>query len=1118
MAVLAQQRSIAAVALLCCATALAPYELDLPTSVRIPYLPWEPRADWANVKGYGAVGDGVADDTSAVRAAIHAVLLTKSAAMPPKTLFFPAGVYLISSTLHINYTYGIKVLGCGRATTLRWTGPANANDDSRLFWSDGNTRATWEGFVLDGQGISGTVGLDHDSHFTVYETRIVHRHILFMNWTIAGFRVGPNPLVPGGIPSAEMSFENCAFWANSGAGAAFMQWNDYDNYFTGCAFINNTAGIQSPSGNYYVTATRFEGSSAFDAAVPDHANSFRRVVSVGSNAFLSGAGRTTKVHGCYIENWGTRAAATPAISVRGHGTFQLVDTVFSSPAHNRSSAFGFADGGGKIQLLLSNASMLNATAPLLDLARASAFNVSGGGRLYVVPPGDPALAAHLPPLSGRTHFLRSDVRMPARVFDAVRDFGADYTGRTASTGQLQACISAAAAAANGSVCYLWAGQYKMNRTLVACGSSFSIEGGGQGFMTQVRWAAEVPGPGIVFATGPGAGCVTTNFTIRNINFNCAGNVSSVAGGCLDFVVSRAPVVPRALALRYPRMPLPAASMQPAGATALAAAACAPVRLELDTVSFTSSAGGVILGLNAGDAVWGNLWDGHLTVVDSEHAVVLTGFMNGGTQAGVVGSRSELAEQYWQRPCVAGREGMVSASSLVPGLPGITGAVTMAVASPEYDVYAFNSSSFAVGDIYSETSAAILYAEGDGHSPPGSVVLSHSKLNIGAPGITSVVINDYEGLVMISGAMELYSNFTVVANGTRPVEFALVTGATWAAPVDLSEVANPNASVTMIGNSILTGPQVFDQDILPSRANDVIMRGFDRLRLIAIWDMYLNFRWLMSAPPSTSPSPTTSSTATATSSVAASSTSTATGSVSTSATASVPASVSAAVAAAQSGTPAASGIPRPSSRMTVPGSAAGTSGSMDGNSTGSAAVNQTAASGVSAGVLASTPRDDTSSVVAGAVLATLSVLAMAGAVALYAASRRARRKGMSSAVLQSQSAEVRWGPADSTSASRIHAFTVDGEPRPLSVALSATSNPLHASGGVSGSTTEPPQRRVVLQLPALDPSTAERGGLTCTSDGDLEALSGGGGGSAFLGNRERLAFDARPLNAPGVCTQ
>jgi hypothetical protein len=188
----------------------------------------------------GAVGDGVADDTLAIAAAMNAVRASRANPVGPKTVFFPSGVFRVTSTLHMNYTSGMMLLGCGRATTLLWDGPPNAGDASRLFWSDGNTRSHMEGFVIDGRGVPGSVGVDHDSHGTLFETRLVHRHILFVNWTVAGFRVGHSQLVPGGIESAEMTFENCAFWRNPGAGLQILEWNDYDNYFTGCAFVNNT--------------------------------------------------------------------------------------------------------------------------------------------------------------------------------------------------------------------------------------------------------------------------------------------------------------------------------------------------------------------------------------------------------------------------------------------------------------------------------------------------------------------------------------------------------------------------------------------------------------------------------------------------------------------------------------------------------------------------------------------------------------------------------------------------------------------------------------------------------------------------------------------------------------
>jgi hypothetical protein len=68
-------------------------------------------ANWPNnavsVLDYGAVGDGVADDTAAVENAINA--------NPLKTVFFPAGIYKVTSQLNLtNNAYSIKGEKCER--------------------------------------------------------------------------------------------------------------------------------------------------------------------------------------------------------------------------------------------------------------------------------------------------------------------------------------------------------------------------------------------------------------------------------------------------------------------------------------------------------------------------------------------------------------------------------------------------------------------------------------------------------------------------------------------------------------------------------------------------------------------------------------------------------------------------------------------------------------------------------------------------------------------------------------------------------------------------------------------------------------------------------------------
>lgn len=70
-----------------------------------------------SVKDFGAVGDGVADDTSAIQSAVNSfgsggVLATANGG----TLYFPPGVYKVSSRILIEQT-GLRVLGAGPEAT-----------------------------------------------------------------------------------------------------------------------------------------------------------------------------------------------------------------------------------------------------------------------------------------------------------------------------------------------------------------------------------------------------------------------------------------------------------------------------------------------------------------------------------------------------------------------------------------------------------------------------------------------------------------------------------------------------------------------------------------------------------------------------------------------------------------------------------------------------------------------------------------------------------------------------------------------------------------------------------------------------------------------------------------
>lgn len=87
--------------------------------------------DRVSVKDFGAVGDGVIDDTDAIQTAI-----TYATTLPGKIIYFPAGTYIITSGLTVTGSVILKGEGSGypgwtgfsasKGTILKYTGSAGA--------------------------------------------------------------------------------------------------------------------------------------------------------------------------------------------------------------------------------------------------------------------------------------------------------------------------------------------------------------------------------------------------------------------------------------------------------------------------------------------------------------------------------------------------------------------------------------------------------------------------------------------------------------------------------------------------------------------------------------------------------------------------------------------------------------------------------------------------------------------------------------------------------------------------------------------------------------------------------------------------------------------------------
>ena len=81
-------------------------------------------------------------------------------------------------------------------------------------------------------------------------------------------------------------------------------------------------------------------------------------------------------------------------------------------------------------------------------------------------------------------FFQESARIPGKVFDAKRDFGAKGDGQTDDTAAAQATIDAARACGKGAMAYFPSGTYPISSTLMVSGRDYFL--GGCGVHTQLR--------------------------------------------------------------------------------------------------------------------------------------------------------------------------------------------------------------------------------------------------------------------------------------------------------------------------------------------------------------------------------------------------------------------------------------------------------------------------------------------------------------------------------------------------------------------------------------------------------------------------------------------------------
>jgi hypothetical protein len=220
--------------------------------------------DVVSVKDFGAVGDGVADDTAAINAAIAA----------SNVVFFPAGTYLSSGNHDVT---GKTLYGVSQERSIIKLSGSNTN--TSLLVNGGNISTSWGsggGCILQNLGLQG----NWNGSTTNTETNVSNIGALLKLWSGAYVRVN-----------------DCDF-ANSFGFGIFCYRLGY-SYFNGChvyTTAKNGIHLEAPSGSDSITSTSINFCSI-------HSNRGRGVnAAQGGNAIYVKNGFSVSVYGCVVED------------------------------------------------------------------------------------------------------------------------------------------------------------------------------------------------------------------------------------------------------------------------------------------------------------------------------------------------------------------------------------------------------------------------------------------------------------------------------------------------------------------------------------------------------------------------------------------------------------------------------------------------------------------------------------------------------------------------------------------------------------------------------------------------------------------------------------------------
>ena len=196
-----------------------------------------PFSSWADVRAaYGAVGDGMADDTLSIQRGLEDL----GAPGRSPVLFFPRGTYRITKTLVLTSRINVSIVGEDPAgTSIIWGGEAGGT----MVWLNGIAYFRFVRLTLDGKGVASVaVEQSWDMKQPNFDTGNEYSDDTFVDveYGIHGGFKG------GGF--AETSIRRSQFVRNSKAGVALGNFNALDIWIWYSLFEDCVTGVTNTPG------------------------------------------------------------------------------------------------------------------------------------------------------------------------------------------------------------------------------------------------------------------------------------------------------------------------------------------------------------------------------------------------------------------------------------------------------------------------------------------------------------------------------------------------------------------------------------------------------------------------------------------------------------------------------------------------------------------------------------------------------------------------------------------------------------------------------------------------------------------------------------------------------